>query len=376
VTDETLTMSADQIAAVDKIRTWFKTPHAARRPVFQLCGYAGTGKTSVVAKAVQDMNISVIYATLTGKAASVLRAHGMPAMTLHSLLYRARFNSVSQEVTFRFNPQSAAGDVALIVVDESSMVGPAVGSDLMRFDTPVLALGDPGQLPPVDGRGFFSSMPPDVVLTTIHRQAADNPILHLATQARTGEAIPLGRYGTSEVILGADIDEGALWSADQVLVGTNTTKDRLNSRARAYFNMHGPVPQFGEKLVCLRNNYKYGVMNGEMFSVVDCTPKAGGYLSMTLATLDRYEPTVVENVPVMRSAFDPSAPAVFMDDVEGRTVRLAYGYAITVHKAQGSQWDHPVVIDESRVFRDAQTNWLYTAITRAAEKVTVVRGKV
>ena len=97
---------------------------------------------------------------------------------------------------FALNPQSDAADARLIVLDEVSMVGEEMARDLMSFGKPILVLGDPGQLPPIKGEGAFTSDAPDVMLTEIHRQAAESAIIRLATMARQGEPIGFGEYDT------------------------------------------------------------------------------------------------------------------------------------------------------------------------------------
>jgi exodeoxyribonuclease-5 len=86
------------------------------------------------------------------------------------------------------------------------MVDEALGRDLMSFGTPILVLGDPGQLPPISGGGFFTEHEPDFLLTEIHRQARDNPIIRLAMHVREGNEIMHGDYGTAQVIGKNDVD--------------------------------------------------------------------------------------------------------------------------------------------------------------------------
>jgi exodeoxyribonuclease-5 len=362
-------LSSQQREAVQKIKDWIG---GSNRQVFRLFGYAGTGKTTVIATAVAEMNLKVAYVAYTGKAVSVMRNNGLPARTLHNLIYRFESQDIeTQELRFSLNPTSEARRLDLIVLDECSMVGDKAASDLLRFNVKVLAIGDPAQLPPVKDEGYFVKGAPDALLTEVHRQALDSPVLRLATDTRNGKSLGLGAYGDSKVILGADVDEEDLWKADQVLVGKNATRRRLNERARSHFNMQGDSPQFGERVVCLKNDYAYGVMNGEIFNVMECEEINESWLKLHL--FDTEMGREIRSVPVHKHFF--GGPEASRTDMMNSNW-FDFGYAMTVHKSQGSQWGHPLIVDESDVFREKKWNWLYTAITRASEKVTILRGKV
>src|SRR5690606_6872894 len=130
------------------------------------------------------------------------------------------------------NRQSPVAKAKLIVIDECSMVDEALGKDLLSFGTKVLVLGDPGQLPPVSGGGFFTEQEPDYLLTEIHRQARDNPIIQLAMHVREGKELMHGDYGAAQIIGRDAVTQDLVLGADQVLVGTNKTRKRYNQRLR------------------------------------------------------------------------------------------------------------------------------------------------
>jgi ATP-dependent exoDNAse (exonuclease V) alpha subunit len=364
-------LSPMQAEAVAKITDWIREPN---KQTFRLFGYAGTGKTTTIAAAIAQLNLRAAYIAYTGKAASVMRNNGLPAETLHSLIYLFDHeDKKNRELYFSLNPESRARHVNLIVLDECSMVGDLTARDLLSYGTPVLAIGDPAQLPPVKGAGFFTNAQPDVLLSEVHRQALDSPVLKLATMVREDVTPGVGQYGDSAIILGSRMDEDRLWRADQVLVGTNRTRERLNKRARAHFGMTGPYPQFGDKLVCTRNNHANGVLNGELFTVISCVDPGDSWLKIGVANNDSPTQRVIEDLPVHKSFFDGREMGEY---AESQSVHFDYGYALTVHKSQGSQWNDVIIIDESAVFRENMRNWLYTGITRAAERVTIVRGKI
>ena len=338
--------------------------------MFRLFGFAGTGKTTLAKQLAADIDGEVCFAAYTGKAALVLRGKGCrEARTIHSMIYRTR-ESEDDEPTFVLNDGSAASRADLIVIDECSMVDEDLGRDLLSFGKPVLVLGDPAQLPPVKGGGYFTDAEPDVMLTEVHRQAADNPIIRLSMMARDGLRIPRGDYGTSQVVHRDRIDAGQVRAADQVLVGTNKSRRGYNARLRTLAGHTDPNPQQGEKLVCLRNDKTKGLLNGGLWSVKSVGTPRAGKLRYTVVPEDDAgaKATRIAVRPEYFVAGEEGVPPAFRRGSDA----FDYGYVLTVHKAQGSQWDDVVLFDESWAFREHRDRWLYTGITRAAERLTIV----
>ncbi len=250
------------------------------------------------------------------------------------------------------------------------MVDADLGRDLLSFGKPVLVLGDPAQLPPVKGGGFFTDAEPDAMLTEVHRQAADNPIVRLSMMVRAGERIARGQYGESRVIRRDEIDAAQIQGTDQVLVGLNRTRRSFNARIRQLAGHTDPFPQAGEKLVCLKNEKTKGLLNGGIWVVKTATAKRAGKL--------RYG-VVPDDDPAKKPVRIGVLPAYFTEGEEAVPPGLRrssdafdFGYVLTVHKAQGSQWDDVVLFDESGAFREHRHRWLYTGITRAAERLVMV----
>lgn len=236
--------SPQQAAAIAAIENWFRRGTRDQQ-VFRLFGYAGTGKTTITRHAIGELGLEpmdrtggsggVLYAAFTGKAALVMTRKGTPASTIHSLIYKVseatpeEIERVTRELEtlrgglramgpaersfaetqirrlelrladihqprFILNEQSLVRDADLIVLDEVSMVGAEMASDLLAFGKPILVLGDPGQLPPIKGDGAFTDADPDVMLTNIHRQAEASAIIRLATLARQSLPIPYGEH--------------------------------------------------------------------------------------------------------------------------------------------------------------------------------------
>ncbi len=360
--------SPQQDAALAAVSRWLK---AGTPQVFRLFGYAGTGKTTLARHIAEDVSGDVAFAAFTGKAAHVMRAKGCRgASTIHSLIYRTRGEDENGP-TFVLNHDSAAAKAALIIIDECSMVDEEIGRDLLSFATPVLVLGDPAQLPPIAGAGFFSEGQPDVMLTEVHRQAADDPIVHLSMIAREGGRLEEGRYGDSRVVGRDAIDPEEVLGADQVLVGRNVTRRNYNARIRELLGREGTVPVAGETLVCLRNDRKRGLLNGSLWQVERVRKPRKGLLRYTLMP-DDGEAAKGTAVSINPAFFDGTADALSLPE-RRRSDEFDYGYVLTVHKAQGSQWDDVMLFDESFAFRENRARWLYTGITRAATKLTVVR---
>jgi exodeoxyribonuclease-5 len=363
-----LKWSPQQDAALAAVAAWLK---ARDKPVFRLFGYAGTGKTTLARHIAEGVGRGVSFAAFTGKAAHVMRGKGcVGASTIHSLIYRSRGEDENGP-TFALNDDSSAGKVGLIVIDECSMVDEEIGRDLLSFGTPVLVLGDPAQLPPISGGGFFTAAEPDVMLTEVHRQAAENPIVRMAMTVREGGSLELGIYGESSVIHRSDIDQAQILAADQVLVGRNATRRSYNARIRELLGRPGPVPVADDTLVCLRNDRKRGLLNGSLWTVATIKRPRKSLLRYDLASADGAtgKPAKVSINPAF---FDGTADALSWPERK-RSDEFDFGYVLTVHKAQGSQWDDVVLFDESFAFREHRARWLYTGITHAAQRVTVVR---
>ncbi|WP_409360705.1 ATP-dependent DNA helicase [Bartonella heixiaziensis] len=370
--------SPEQDNALKAVAAWLKE---GRSPLFRLFGYAGTGKTTLARYFAETVDGSVQFAAFTGKAAQVLRSKGASnACTIHSLIYCPRGEEeVSDEVTgkksiaptFALNRRSAAAQAKLIIVDECSMVDEKLARDLMSFRTPILVLGDPGQLPPISGGGFFSNGEPDFLLSEIHRQARDNPIIRLAMDVREGRDIAYGDYGEARIVTRKEVNQQLVLEADQLLVGVNRTRYLYNQRLRVLKGFTADYPQVGDKLVCLRNDPAKGLLNGSLWKVMTSqkeTVKPGVNL---LVKPEESERGVVK-IKLLKAAFESPENEVSWH-LKKRYDDFDYGYALTVHKAQGSQWDNVVLFDESFAFRDMHARWLYTGITRAAKRLIIVR---
>jgi exodeoxyribonuclease-5 len=174
-------------------------------------------------------------------------------------------------------------------------------------------------------------------------------------------------------VIGRDeIEAEDVLGADQVLVGRNRTRHNYNRRIRALKDFDGLLPAAGDKLVCLRNSSEKGLLNGGLWRVTSVGTGSGPSINMLVKSEDEGPLGPSAKIRVLKAMFEEGPEAVPFDR-RRRTDEFDYGYALTVHKAQGSQWDRVVLFDESFAFRDTRERWLYTAITRAAEAITIVR---
>jgi exodeoxyribonuclease-5 len=380
--------SFQQNVALDAIEDWLA--RCGDTP-FYLAGYAGTGKTTL-AREIGQRAGHAVFAAFTGKAADVMRRKGCAnATTIDSLIYipqletscaaappcvviescpAMRDGNRCQHRRKRFvgrtlNGLSEVADADLVVIDEVSMVGARMGRDLLSFGVPVLALGDEAQLPPVMGTGFFTNRPPDFQLTEIHRQALGSPIIRLATMAREGRPLPCGQYGDSRVRSHCDVDVDTMLAHDQIICGTHRMRHRVNAMIRHKLGFNGDTPAVGEKLLCLRNDKQLGLHNGTLWTVTKSGLPRRGFVQLEIEDDTQHRVAVEAPVDGFTSRDGNGS------DLPGQP--FAYGYAITCHKSQGSQWGSVLVVDESEVFRADRWRWLYTAITRAADRVTVVQ---
>jgi len=360
--------STQQNEALSAVSNWLNDPDGAQ--VFRLFGWAGTGKSTLAQHLAKDVEL-VKYAAFTGKAALVMRKHGCKgASTIHSLIYTL-VSDKEGEPQFRLDDESVAADADLIVIDEVSMVDEILGRDLLSFGTKVLVLGDPFQLPPVQGAGFFTEVEPDIMLTEIHRQARDNPIVRMSLDIRQGRKLQLGNYGDSRVISRHDVDQQEVLGADQVLVGRNKTRLDYNNRVRELLKLPHQEPVTGDRMVCLRNNPRKKLLNGQIWIVTDVKKKNAGKYQLSLASDEGFGKMVETTVRTHKDFFSGDEDKMAWP-VRRQYDEFTFGYCLTVHKAQGSQWDNVFLFNESYVFREEVQRWLYTGVTRAAERITVV----
>jgi exodeoxyribonuclease-5 len=373
--------SPQQIDGIKIARGWLmkcngelRSGRKLSQPILRIFGFAGTGKTTLARHLADGADGPTCWCAFTGKAALMMQRSGCHgATTIHGLIYQVK-EGRNGATRFVLDKSSPAASAAMIGVDECSMVDEELARDLMSFGRPILVLGDPAQLPPVKGAGYFINAAPDVMLTEIHRQARDSPIIDLATTVREGGNLRLGSYGASRVIERGVLSDEEVLAADQILVGKNTTRTAYNRRMRSIKGMDDPLPMRGDRLVCLRNDKALGIFNGGIFTadsgLLKPDPEFPDCIRFEVKSED-FPRKASLPVMVRHEFFDGSAEDIPWRELKG-TQQFDFGYALTAHKAQGSQWPSVIAYDESGTFREDASRWLYTAITRAQDRITVV----
>lgn len=396
-------LNKKQTEALDKAKKWYND---SDKQIFKLAGYAGTGKTytaGVIAEEIAGSNTA--FCAFTGKAALVMRQRKMPATTIHSLIYNVESKYVNtpsgpkkRMVTTLKEELKPKPD--LIIVDESSMIGDKILKDLMSFDIPILAVGDPFQLPPVGDRESELLDNPDITLDEIMRQDEGSPIVYLADKIR--RSLPLDAdesvngviYQLSKNCLKLELPNIIDW-ADQIIAGRNQSVVDINKIVRTILHYTDTEkPEEGEKIICKRNDWDT-ILHGETITSALVNGMIGycsnirreGKTEQTpwerkhdLTIYDyfmNFRP-VFENKAEFKnlkfepeSLFETSKKRQWMKDMI-----FQFAYCITCHSAQGSEWDKVVLYDDSWADNnDAlfQARWRYTGITRAAKQLVWMR---
>lgn len=352
-----MTFSDDQETAVERILDWRERAARFESSQMTLGGYAGTGKTSIVSYLVGQWSC-VATCAYCGKAAHVLRSKGVDATTIHSLIYVPFEN---EEGKIRFTKRRYLDGVSTILVDEASMVDHIVYADLMSFNVPVLFVGDHGQLEPI-GTNPNLMKSPELRLETIHRQAAENPIIRLATAFREGRPVPKWRDPDGRLAIVPRREFDRLISPDvQIICGFNNTRHRVNRRCREMLGYTRPIHD-GERLVCLRNNKDWQIFNGQQMRVEGIVKDKRSTMEVAVATDDGRR--------FVLPIYKPQLGQKLIEDFRTTDVALCdYGYCLTAHKSQGSEFDDVLVYEELSSLWDVR-RWRYTTATRAKERLT------
>ncbi|MBI2357081.1 ATP-binding domain-containing protein [Candidatus Dojkabacteria bacterium] len=385
-------LSMQQQETITKILQWFKSP--ARKQYITLGGYAGTGKTTLIgfiSKQLRegDAQLKVAFCSYTGKAVRIMDRKLQDSKsifpddsvsTIHRLIYEPQLNDDGVVIGWRRKSEKEF-KYGLIIVDEASMVNQTIWEDLLQCDVPILAIGDHGQLPPIEGR-FNLMDDPELRLEEIYRQEKDNPIVFVSKMARTRGIIPTMEYGKGVVKMSRTNPDTQEFLSDLflsydddmlVLVGYNNTRVKLNKAIRGLLGFESEEPQVSDRVICLRNSYDKHLSNGMMGrikSIETITDDWGKYYKARISLDDRegydFEGLISYNqFGAKETIHAEKTPEVDLFD---------FGYALTVHKAQGSQARRVVVFEEkfSSMEHDMWKRWLYTAVTRASEELYII----
>ena len=357
------------------------------RPYTVIAGFAGSGKSTLVSHIIDALNIApqdVCFAAFTGKASLVLREKGCDnSMTMHKLLYHSK---ELPDGTFEHKPRERLEyNYKIIVVDEVSMIPIDMWNLLLSHRVHVIALGDPFQLPPIDGESEILAHP-HVFLDEIVRQAQDSAIIRLSMDIRSG--LPLAKCIGDEVsVVSKNSLNRAYYSgADQIIAAKNITRANINWKCRKIkFGQDVPdYPIEGDKAICTKNYWDVisgqcdPLINGMIGNLSNIQFKQNflGYENVMYADFSIGENNKFYSLFLDYKLFNEGKQTINGDNwmkFKGmpKPLLLDYGYCITCHKSQGSEWDKVLVFDEYMKGTD-HARWLYTAITRAKKKLIVV----
>jgi exodeoxyribonuclease V len=407
-----------QEEAKNEILSWFVNP--SKKKFFTLAGRAGTGKSTIVKSVVEHLGLKsgdVSFVTPTGKAALVLQSKGISsACTVHSLIYipkdkkkktdmviasideiikkvangekvssleddfdaSKKRNSESKKLEFRKKPD--IGSMKLIICDEASMLNDKVMDDLESYKIPVVYIGDHHQLPPVEGINSKIAHP-DYTLEKIFRQAEGNGIIkiasHILDSARGN--IPFGAdFGDNVFMENFDeflcnFDSMAIDFADEILCGTNALRIAMNRLVRKRKGFGGDLPNKDERIICLKNNYDIGVVNGLQGYVrkINSVDMESGFMDI------EFEGDDGSSIRSLRISLGIFIPQILDDSLMEakceKYEKFDFGYAITVHKSEGSEWDNVLYIESK--FRGGDIRAMhYTAVTRASKRLVIIKA--
>ena len=365
-----------------------------------IAGYAGTGKSTLVRFIIDALDVEekrVVYTSFTGKATEVLRKKGNKnAMTLHKLLY----DSIPRPAGGFYRKPKPFLDYDIVVADEISMIPKTLMDLLLCHKVYVICLGDPFQLPPINKDEDNHLLDkPHIFLDEIMRQAAESEIIQLTMKIRNQEDIDYFKGNEVQVIDKAQLNTGMLLWADQILTATNAKRVAINNQVRGLLGK-GPEPEDGDKVICLRNYWDDFSINGD--PLVNGTIGTLRNTFQTWRDIPRWIKSDITRFDVLQGDLIVGEDLYESLEMDRKMIKFgekccdwrlsyqlgklkpkygeivpkefAYGYAITTHKAQGSEWDKVLVLEEAFPFqKEEHARWLYTACTRAAEKLVLLR---
>ena len=426
---DSITLTPHQQAAVD----WLVAKLVAGQKLLALRGYAGTGKTSLVPalqEALRAHGLPSVIGAPTHRATMILRQKGLEAETIHAhalvpyftadyrracawlgedlprregvseadpradveglpwLVYEAvtpdleRGKALKRQRRYKaqrrlaslgisgkdhfagFGPKVGEG---VLIIDEASMVGEALLAICQAAYRQIILVGDPGQLPPVKDEAMLAQVE-GVDLSEVHRQAQDSPIVQLAYQARAGEAfwhtLEPDPFSGGTPVRAVDEVSASRFRTCPLLVWRNVTRTTSTQAIRAALGYTREALHVGEPLVCRSTAQEDRVL---------------GFFNNGLYTITEVSPDDPRLITVKDALGDVQAIRAHVEELDGdfidpRAIPFRFGYALTVHTAQGGEWPRVYVsLPDLRAYAafahrtdpESFAQWAYTAITRA-----------
>ncbi len=489
MTAPTLSLTTSQNNALSAMKSFVEH----RDKCFVLSGYAGTGKTTLVRffiQYLQKKQIAFCLLSSTGRAAKILsNTVGYEASTIHHYIFTCKgLNKDLSEVdTKEATPDNvgqlhlqfdvvkcnASADGTMVyIIDEASMISDIKSSaptqaiygtgrllhDLLnydsRYDSKFVFVGDPCQLPPIEGsispalspeylKEVFGYSTSHFALTEIMRQAEDSSIVNATSMIRSRwqkapesdeiygnkvwGKIKLSPYADIEIMHSADDMRNRYvsfirqygYNEAVFICQSNGDSLKMSQLVRKELGFEGMI-QPGDLLMVSQNQITTGLMNGDMVEVLRVgdkpeyvcknDEKTGYHTLLTfievevrelfsgrtfntlllLSLLDSTRPNLdarqqtglflnfvlrMRDKDITQKKAEEFKMALF-DDPYLNALRCSYGYAITCHKAQGGEWNHVFVQPQRNIMLNPckrSYQWLYTAITRAKQRVYFVQ---
>ncbi len=381
---------------VQKLYKWYMdfTIGKTRKAYFSLSGPAGSGKTTIIRYAIEYLGLGidqVACAAYVGKAVTVLNTHGLNSRTIHSLIYVPTvMNATDADGNLILNKKGEPSTVikflkreqldypySLIVIDEASMINDSLRDEILSFGVPVIFVGDHNQLEPIFGKGSIMLFP-DFVLTKIMRQKENDPIIQLSQMAIHKIPFQPGQYGKSKVMTSLSMSKSLLTDYDVIIVGTNKRRSSINNYIRRYIlGMNSILPIPGERMICRQNNWHVSIGSGLFLT----NGTAGEVMDVQKPTSSKYFEMDFKSDVSQQTKKDLKVDLEYLQMTPderkssgmSRFNKFEYGYAITAHLSQGSQYPRVLFIDEPfGMSADSRAKLRYTAITRASESIDIL----
>lgn len=405
IKEEALDLTPSQKIALEYFKEWTCNLNNSKQKALRLNGEAGTGKTWLMKQFIKTLVANTITTStiaFTGKAASRLRqATGRPSCTIHRLIYsfegmkEYKFFESSLDEKKAFQEKKELKEVLrskCLIIDEYSMLSRKILQDLISLKKILIFVGDLDQLSPVGEKhitneeftDMFGYEVPILTLTDPVRQSEYNPILIIARKIRKGlttfkEYTTTSQYTHASVRMAKDpkVDPKLFGLPENVIIAyKNKTKDFINKKVRKSLGFKNIIEP-NEKLIIMQNDKSNNLFNGEQYSVLDAgvvrTEFGLKYCDVIIDVGDENR-VVRQKISIWLDPLQTGDYNYKTTEKEAKfkyeqfqfyksLTKVAYGYAITCHKAQGSEWQTVYIL-----LNDANynvKNWLYTAITRA-----------
>ena len=376
-------LSPDQVRAIEATVRWYNSRDP--RP-YTLFGAAGSGKTTVARFIVEALGTTTQALAPTNRAAKILRNKGVDgARTIHSILFRPTQwcwtdNHVvdsrcvqdeakhSHGVRF-FKREDPPTGVKCFTIDEASMVGESIASDVAMFGIKTLAIGDPYQLPPVMDKPGYGRDLPGVELDSMHRFDSLSDIGQLANMIRVSSG--LSAWHRKLPYVGFDQRD----NYDLILAWRNQTRWQIVNTLRAIRGLPAETPVIGDRLISVANTYEINILNADELTVSGDPFPATNYGAINIPTKE------AGLVQAWKKGFEDHEGEKWAAQQARRKgaaiAALTFSECMTVHKAQGGEWPNVLVVDDLNAMAHTPgvdiNTWAYTAVTRASQKIDFIR---